>query len=192
MQEWLRSLDQSSSIFLNHWLSPWLDSFMIYWSSKIIWIPLYAVLIVFLYLRFGKKKVLSVVMLLLALIFLSDQTASAVFKPLFQRLRPCHDTDLIPLIRLPDGCGGRFGFASSHAANSMALAVFFLLLPVRNRSRKLAITLIIWSVINGWSRIYLGMHYVGDVVCGFAIGAFYAALIHWLARRFRIFDEKFS
>ena len=190
MLETLASADQSLTLYLNHWLSPWLDSFMLYWSSKFTWIPLYGLLLFYLWQRGGKKQFLWLLFLLVLLILLSDQTASAVFKPLFQRLRPCHDPALLPHLRLPDGCGSRFGFASSHAANTMALAVFFALLPAPMRSRSLGLALFFWALVSGWSRIYLGYHFAGDVVCGFAIGAFWASALHLLAGRRRLFDEK--
>ncbi len=191
MQEWLSQTDSSISIFLNHWLSPWLDTLMIYWSWKWTWLPLYAFLLFYLIRNFRGKALAYVLGSLALLILFSDQTASALFKPLFERLRPCHDPALLPLLRLPDGCGGMYGFASSHAANSMAVAVFFLLLPVGSRSRRLSFALIFWSLMNGWSRIYLGMHFAGDILCGFAIGAFWAAFIHGILRWLRIFDGNF-
>lgn len=189
MQEWLNLADHSVSIFLNHWLSPELDDLMICWSLKWIWMPLYAFLLYYLYRVQERKSFLFTLLMLALLILLSDQTASALFKPYFERLRPCHDPALLPALRLPDGCGGLYGFASSHASNSMALAVFFLLLPAGIRSRKLGLALIFWSLMNGWSRIYLGMHFAGDVLCGYAIGTFWAAMAHWSARRIGVFDK---
>jgi undecaprenyl-diphosphatase len=84
---------------------------------------------------------------------------------------------------LPDGCGGQFGFASSHAANTMSLTVFFFLLPVFSRSKSIALALLVWAIITGWSRIYLGAHFAGDIVAGYAIGAFWAAILHFFARK---------
>lgn len=190
MPETLGSLDQSVSIFLNHFLSPGLDTFMLCWSGKWIWFPLYGFLLYYLSFRFKGRKLMYLLTSLALLILLSDQTASAVFKPLFERLRPCHDPALLPFLRLPGGCGGLYGFASSHASNSMALAVFFLMLPASGRNRFPGIMLLIWALINGWSRIYLGMHFVSDVLCGFAIGAFWAALLHLTMRKLSFFNEK--
>ena len=190
MPEQLISLDRRVSIFLNHWLSPWLDTFMTGWSGKWIWLPLYALLLGYLFLRFRRNQFWYLLASVLLLIVLSDQTASALFKPLFERLRPCHDPAMLPLLRLPDGCGGLYGFASSHAANSMALAVFFMLLPSPKGIRFPGMLLLLWALINGWSRIYLGMHFVSDVLCGFAIGTFWAALLHAGLRKISVFDEK--
>ena len=191
MQEWFSQTDSAVSIFINQWLSPWLDTLMICWSWKWTWLPMYALLLYYLIRTFRGKELAFVLGGLVLLILLSDQTASALFKPLFQRLRPCHNPELLPLLRLPDGCGSMYGFASSHAANSMALAVFFLLLPRGIRNFRLGMALLFWSLMNGWSRVYLGMHFAGDILCGFAIGAFWAACIHSFARRFGIFDGNF-
>jgi len=183
MLEMLESADRNLTIFINQGFNSWLDTLMIFWSGKLVWLPLYAALMIFLFGRFGSKHFPRILLLIGILILLSDQTASALFKPLFQRLRPCHDSDLLPFLHLPDGCGGQFGFASSHAANTMALAVFFFLLPVFARSGWIALALLVWAIITGWSRIYLGAHFAGDIIAGYAIGAFWAAILHFAARR---------
>ena len=183
MLELLESADRNLTIFINQGFNSWLDTLMIFWSGKLVWLPLYAALMVFLFGRFGPKYFLRILLLIGILILLSDQTASALFKPLFQRLRPCHDPDLLPNLHLPDGCGGQFGFASSHAANTMALAVFFFLLPVFSRSKSIALALLVWAILTGWSRIYLGAHFAGDIIAGYAIGAFWAAILHFATRK---------
>ena len=183
MLEMLESADRNLTIFINQGFNSWLDTLMIFWSGKLVWLPLYAALMVFLFGRFGPKYFLRILLLIGILILLSDQTASAFFKPLFQRLRPCHDPDLLPVLHLPEGCGGQFGFASSHAANTMALAVFFFLLPVFARSGWIALILLVWAILTGWSRIYLGAHFAGDIIAGYAIGAFWAAILHFAARK---------
>ena len=183
MLELLESADRNLTIFINQGFNSWLDTLMIFWSGKLVWLPLYAALMIFLFGRFGSKYFLRILLLIGILILLSDQTASALFKPLFQRLRPCHDPDLLPVLHLPEGCGGQFGFASSHAANTMALAVFFFLLPVFARSGWIALILLVWAILTGWSRIYLGAHFAGDIIAGYAIGAFWAAILHFAARK---------
>jgi len=183
MLELLESADRSLTILINQGFNSWLDPLMIFWSGKLVWIPLYAALAVFLFVRFGPRYFPRILLLMGILILLSDQTASALFKPLFQRLRPCHDPGMFPILHLPDGCGGQFGFASSHAANTMSLTVFFFLLPVFSRSKSIALALLVWAIITGWSRIYLGAHFAGDIIAGYAIGAFWAATLHFLARK---------
>jgi undecaprenyl-diphosphatase len=189
MGVWLNALDQKLSIGINHFGAPYLDSLMIVWSSKWVWLPLYALLLLWLFRRYPKKTFLLLVAGMAVTVTLADQTASALFKPLFERLRPCHDPAISKLIRLPDGCGGFYGFASSHAANTMALAIFFTLLPLETRSKGIWICLLIWAVVSGWSRIYLGYHYVGDIVCGYAIGALWASITQYSCRKMGVFRE---
>lgn len=190
METFLSVADRELSLFLNHFGTPWLDQLMILWSKKWVWIPFYGLLIGWLFRNFDRKKSVLLLLAIGALILLSDQTASALFKPLFQRLRPCHDPMMLPLLRLPDGCGGQFGFASSHAANTMALAVFFALLPYPSNNKTIWTALFCWALLTGWSRVYLGLHFAGDIVGGFFIGAFWAACIHLLLRRKNFFNEK--
>ena len=108
----------------------------------------------------------------------SDQLSAHVCKPLFHRLRPCFNVDLQELIYLPKGyAGGQFGFVSSHAANTFAIAAF--LTPVLSNYRPWAgITLYLWAFISSYSRIYMGFHYPGDILCGAILGIL-IGLILW-------------
>jgi undecaprenyl-diphosphatase len=187
MTEILEAADRSLTLLINHFGSPALDSLMILWSSRWIWLPFYFLLLVILYRKLTKEELLPVLIAIPLLIVSSDQTASGLFKPLFQRLRPCQDPDLLSLLIVPDGCGGQFGFASSHAANTMAIAVFFALLPARLQLKTVTAGLFFWAMVTGWSRIYLGMHFTGDILCGFGIGAFWASVIQMILRKRFVF-----
>jgi undecaprenyl-diphosphatase len=117
------------------------------------------------------------------LISLSDQLSVRAFKFVFERPRPCHDSDLQPLIHLPSGeCGGAFGFVSSHAANSFALAgfVWFLL---RQYYSKIGWILFLWASGVAYSRVYLGVHYPGDILGGALLGLAVSWLVWQLYRR---------
>jgi undecaprenyl-diphosphatase len=184
----LSKLDQQASIFLNHLGAPWLDPLMIVWSSKWIWLPMYGLLLIYLFRLAGGKKIWLLLLSLVLLILLADQTASGIFKPLFERLRPCHEPEMLSQFRVPDGCGSRFGFASSHSANTMAIAVFFALIPGLCKKSKIWMGLLFWAILSGWSRIYLGMHYLGDVIGGFAIGAFWAGILQLSLRHLKIYE----
>ena len=119
------------------------------------------------------------VFLAVALVVLcTDQLASQVCKPVFQRLRPCFNPDFQDLIHLPKGmAGGQYGFVSSHAANTFGVAVF--LTPVLKRFRPwTAIVLFVWAFVSSYSRIYIGYHYPGDILCGALIGVL-VGLILW-------------
>ena len=97
----------------------------------------------------------------------ADQFSSSLLKPLFKRLRPCHVDEFQSWIHLPAGCGGLYGFCSSHAANSFAIAVGFYLLT---RNKAAGAVLIFWASVISYSRIYLGAHYPLDVIVGALVG----------------------
>lgn len=181
MMEWLKNLDSKLFVTLNGTGSPLLDQPMIWLSDKYIWIPLYAFLIYCLIRKEGWKFYIPVVGVVIV-ITLCDQITSSLMKPFFERLRPCHEPALAEVINIIKGCGGPYGFASSHAANTIGLATFFHLI-FKNYYTKL---LIGWAVLVSYSRVYLGVHYPGDVIVGGAIGSLLAFSIYHLIQRTRL------
>ena len=101
-------------------------------------------------------------------------------KPYFQRLRPCLDGNINILIEVVKGCGGKYGFASSHAANSMGLAIFYLM--ILKRKKMLGYCILTWALLVGYSRVYLGVHYPGDILVGFLVGSFFGYLCYLTCR----------
>jgi len=168
----IERLDQQLLLFLNSVNSPFWDQVMYAISGRLIWAPLYLAIIVYLGLKF-KRKFLVILLFIIIGITLADQISVHLFKNLFQRLRPCHEPALEGLVHLVKGeCGGMFGFVSSHATNSFYVALLSLLFI---RKRWFTILLVLWASVVGYSRIYLGVHYPGDVICGSILGA----LIGW-------------
>ncbi len=170
--EELEQLDQEVFVYLNGMHSTFWDAVMVLVSDKFFWIPFYLALVVYLVWRYRKRSLLMVVMAVLA-IGLADFVASGIFKPYFARLRPCHDPELSAVINIVKGCGGRFGFMSSHAATGFALAVFFNLI-LSDRYLIFKIVLVSWAVVVSYSRIYLGVHYPGDTIAGALLGSILA------------------
>jgi PAP2 superfamily. len=165
----LQHLDQQLFLFLNSLHSPFWDTIMHAISGRVIWAPLY--LAILLYLGFTyKRKFLIILLFVILAVTLADQVSVQLFKNVFHRLRPCYDPSLAGMVHLVNGeCGGHYGFVSSHASNSFNVALLSLMLI---KKRWYTISIITWASVIGYSRIYLGVHYPGDVICGAMIGAF--------------------
>jgi len=162
-------LDQQLLLYLNSLNSPFWDEVMYAISGKFIWIPLYLAILIYLGMRYKRKFIVIFLFIILG-ITIADQTSVHLFKNVFQRLRPCHDPALEGLVHLVKGeCGGLYGFVSSHATNSFYVALFSLLFI---RKKWFTVMIISWALVVGYSRIYLGVHYPGDVLCGSVLGAF--------------------
>ena len=182
MIEILDSLDRQWLLALNNDYSAFWDGIMVAFSEKITWIPLYIAMIYVIFRHWKKESWWLVVALILSVV-IADQIASGVLKDWVARLRPSHDPSLVGQVVLVNGYkSGLYGFVSSHAANSFALA---LLSSLFFRNRIYTIFIFLWAVINAYSRIYLGVHYPGDVLGGALVGVFVALLICFLLKKIR-------
>ena len=176
------TLDRQLLEFFNGSNSVFLDSVAITFTSGLTWIPLYVAL---LYLVIKNSENMAqfglIVASVLLCMLLSDGVAEYLVKPYVGRLRPSADPTVKYLIDVVGNYreSTTFSFPSAHAANTAAVAVFFSLL-VRNKS--LSVMLLLWSVLNCWTRLYLGVHYPGDILVGFLWGILSAVVSYGVYR----------
>lgn len=191
MLELLNKLDTQLFVFLNKKNSPLFDKIMHWISDQESWYPLYILIIIYIIYKFKWKAILTIVFIAL-LVTLSDQTSVHLFKNVFERLRPCHNSNLIDIVHLVnDHCGGKYGFVSSHASNTFAVAVFLSLLF---KNRIFGFFIFSWASVVAYSRIYLGVHYPGDIIAGALLGASLGWLIYYFHKLFyrKVMSRLFS
>lgn len=177
MLEFLDHIDRNIFLFLNGLHSPFWDPVMWWISGRYSWLPLYLLITGYLVYRY-KWKVIVIMVLVTLLITLSDQGSVHMFKELFKRLRPCHNPEISQLVHIVrNHCGGMYGFVSSHASNSFAMASFTLLII---RNKYYSVFIILWASLVSYSRIYLGVHYPGDILGGMILGVVLGYLVYRL------------
>lgn len=172
--------DKQAMIFLNNLGSSTFDPFWILVSEKWFWIPLYVIFLYFLYKNFNKKSLIYILLFVALGITASDQIAN-IFKFGFERLRPCHDPSLEGLLREVK-CGGKFGFYSAHSSNSFFVATYLTML-LGKKIKQLPYFLFVWAAIVAYSRVYLGMHFPGDIIVGAIMGILLALFFGTLAKK---------
>lgn len=199
MLEQLIHIDTEILLAINGWHAPWADRLMWIISAKATWIPLYVLLIGLLIWRYRKpaptaakwlQKVpvcVVLIVVIVAAIGLADFIASGILKELVARPRPTRVPELEGVLHLVNGYrSGRFGFVSSHAANTMACALLFSLIW---RNKIATIGLMLWVAMNCYSRMYLGVHYPTDILGGLIVGSLVAVAAYWFCRWCRLFGE---
>lgn len=192
--EFLDQLDKSLMLWLNYDGGAWLDALWYYISKTWFWIPLYIWLLGIIWRRCEhNRKLFLLILLCIALVILiADQTASGLIKHIVERPRPSReDSGISQWIHIVyDYRGGHYGFVSSHAANTCGLAVFSWLLLRKDRllpislqkdrvSLKICYLLAAYVLLTCYSRIYLGVHYPGDILGGILVGILSALLVYY-------------
>lgn len=171
--EILNEFDTQLFLIINNFHSPFFDWLMYWLSNKWVWIPAYLVILIYIFKT--RKNYKSIILGIVLIIASADLSSSWVLKPMVKRLRPCHQTEIQPKMKLVGNCGGQYGFVSSHAANTFAIATYLILLF---STQKLWLLGYIWAFLVSYSRIYLGVHFPLDVFCGAIIGIGFAYFFH--------------
>ena len=199
MFDQLIHIDKSWLLAINGAHAPWADVLMWHISQASTWLPLYAVLIVCLFITFRGQRtsfagssfrpytiIIALVMVAVA-VGGSDLICAQLIKPLVARPRPTHDAEIGALVHVVNNYrGGAYGFCSNHAANTMACAVFCSAVFTYGKHRLahlyITLPLMLWVVLNCYSRMYLGVHYPLDILAGLAVGGSMAWLVWRLGR----------
>ena len=180
--EALQQFDAGIFTAINSWHAAYFDNFMWLVTKIGTWIPMILVLLGMLFFKKGWQRTVTFLIAIGLVILIADQVSASIIKPLVERARPSHNPDLNATIHIVNGYrGGAYGFVSSHAANCFGIA---LLLAFVFRNRAFTWTMVAWASLMCYSRIYLGVHYPGDIVCGALLGVLAAWIGYKVLRRF--------
>ena len=176
-------LERELFFFLNGSDSALLDNFFFIYTNKWTWLIFYLCFLwVFIY-RKHWKEIVCVIVAVIFLIVLADQISSSFFKPFFQRFRPSHHPDFMDQVKiLFDYRGGRYGFISGHATNAFAFATFCALIF---RNRFFTFTIFLFALLTAYSRVYIGVHFISDILVGAIVGILIAISIYLIYNQIR-------
>ncbi|MCA1762611.1 MAG: phosphatase PAP2 family protein [Cryomorphaceae bacterium] len=188
MISFLEDIDQKLFLFLNGLHQPWLDQPMYVMTDKLTWIPIYLLLIFMIKRAYNWRVVLWILLGVAVVVTLCDRISVELFKNVFERYRPSRNHDLAEMVHIVNGYrGGLYGFVSSHATNFFGVATLVFLV-LNKKLTKPPYWIFIWAGLISYTRIYLGVHYPADIVCGgilgFAIGwGVYRILNHYILKK---------
>jgi undecaprenyl-diphosphatase len=178
MLDKILTLDKELLIFLNGLGSTTFDPFWMFITKQSNWTSFFLVVLYFIYKKVGVKQTIYLLVFIIVLITISDQFTNLI-KETFQRLRPCSDPNINKLIRVVKP-SETFSFFSGHASNSMAIATFLYFI-LKDKFKYFGL-LFLWPLIFAYSRIYLGLHYPTDIICGYINGFVFGFLFYKLFR----------
>ncbi|MCF6360897.1 MAG: phosphatase PAP2 family protein [Cyclobacteriaceae bacterium] len=182
MVDFILTLDEKLLLFFNGLHKPWLDTVMITLTNGKVWLPFFLFTIIFILIKF-KLKGLYVLLIVGVVIALGDQLSSSLLKPWVGRLRPSHEPHLTGVLHIVNNYrGGLYSFVSSHATNSFAVATILWLLI--GKQFKWIMIFFVWAVVFSFTRVYLGVHYPGDIIAGAMLGASTSMGVYWVLKKY--------
>ncbi|MBR5725354.1 MAG: phosphatase PAP2 family protein [Muribaculaceae bacterium] len=193
MIDYLTDIDTDALLAINGLHDMFQDAFWMMVSAK--WSSLLIVLgLVWILMHKNRRHALLVIAMLVLAFIVADQLSSGLIKHLVERLRPTHEPSLDGMVHTVNNYrGGMYGFVSSHAANSFAALT---LVSLVMRHRFVIISLFTWALLQCYSRVYLGVHYPGDIlggiVVGLAVGWLVWLLMRWLSKRLNILEATYT
>ena len=183
MLDRIKQIDTELLIFLNNLGNKSWDPLWVSITDKFTFLPLFILIIFFLFKKNGTKGLLVILLFISVLILFTDQFTNVV-KDFTQRLRPCRLDELQGLLRDIDIRCGKYGFFSAHAANSISVTIFIINCVDKSVKKILKPVLVLWVMIFSYSRIYLGVHYPLDTIFGLSFGIFSGFLFKYLYNYF--------
>ncbi|MDO5321701.1 MAG: phosphatase PAP2 family protein [Bacteroidia bacterium] len=182
--QYMHHLDQSVTLSINSMSSGFMDRIWMFISNQVVWYPMYAVIVFFLFWKLGWKRGLVCTVACALTVVACDQIGNVV-KDAVERLRPCWDMNMVDGgLRILEDKGGKYGFYSAHAANSLGIAVCSIICFKNRKSlnvKAYSICIWIWALLVGMSRVFVGKHFFGDVCAGFIAGAVFGYAIAKIA-----------
>ncbi len=178
MLDSLIHIDTELFLFFNGLHHPFFDTVMYWVSHKFFWVPFYGFLVFLLYRFYGAKKGTILTLLILVTFALTNTLSVEAFKNVFERPRPCHNELIMEQTHLINNhCGGKWGFVSSHASNVFGLATLIFLF-LEKKIKRIGLGMFLWAGAVSYSRIYLGVHYPLDIICGGLLGVSLSLLVY--------------
>jgi undecaprenyl-diphosphatase len=174
----IKQVDWDATLFLNDWGNDAVDLFFNIVTHKFYAVPLYLFILFTLYKKLGVRNLAIALIAIALLITCTDQLAN-LFKNGFERFRPFREPALEGLISKVGKSGGTYGFYSGHASSAFALATFLWFI-LKRKHKTLGIVMLVWAVLVAYSRVYLGVHYLGDVLMGAFMGTLLGLFFAWV------------
>jgi membrane-associated phospholipid phosphatase len=187
--QWLDHLDKDLFVLIQHGSSRFQDVIMVLLRNPYTWIPLYALMLFYAF-RAGKKNAWVFIVLSVATFAITDSVTAQLLKPLFGRLRPCHNAEMQAVLHGLIDCGGLYSMPSNPAANHFGLAAFWYFSIYAMTGRKWR-WLWLWAALICYAQVYVGKHYPFDVCVGAVFGTLIGygmsrLFIYWIRRKSEI------